>query len=177
MNDSLNFFDYLFILYNNSISENLNLFNSILIDKLFSNNFNFIRLSYNSVSLNNLFNNLWYLDYFLDCLNYWNWSLNYSFNNFISYFNMIFNLFSNLRFVNWYCNLDFSFNLDNLRNLNYFFDNLFDNYWNFDNFFNYLFLRWYNNFFNDLNFSNLMLNIWNNFFDFNDSLNFNNSIN
>lgn len=171
-----NFFDFLdnlYILNDRPVSDNFNLFDTILNDNLFSNDLNFIRLFDNGIGLYNFLNDLWNLNDFLDSLNNWNWFFYNSINNLISHFNVIFdflgisvlylrdNLLNNL------------FNFNNLWNLNDFFNKFLDNYRYLDYLFYNLRFGGDNNFFNNRNLSNLYLDViddllnFNNLFDFN----------
>lgn len=135
LNNFFNFLDNFSCLNNRSISDNLDFFKSFLNDDFLSYDWYFIRLSNNSVCLNNLLNDLWNLNNFFNSLNDRNWFLNNSINNLMSYLNMIFYLFCisvfNLR-NNFFNNF---FDLNNLWDLNDFFNKFLNNHWNFNNFF------------------------------------------
>ena len=141
--------DYLFDLFhdlsgldNRPVSDNLDLFNTILNDDLFSYYWYFIRLFNNSISLNDSFNNLWYFYDFLYSLNNWDWFFNNSIDNLISDLDEVLDLFSdsvfNLR-NDLFNNL---FYFDNLWNLNDLLDDLLNYNWNLDYFFDDLLLNW-----------------------------------
>ena len=135
LNNFLNLFWNFFNNCNWNLNNSFNFFYSILNNNFLFNYFNFIWLT-NCVLYSHYF--LHYLrnfNYFLYCLNNWDWFFDDSVNNYVSYFDVIFNLFG-ISIFNLRNNfLNDLFNLNNLRNLNYFFDNLFHNYWNLDNFF------------------------------------------
>jgi len=173
LNNFFNFLDNLYILNDRSVSDNFYLFDTILDNNLFPNDWNFLRLSNNGIGLNNFLNNLWNLNNFLDSLNNRNWFLYDSINNLISHFNVIFN-FLGISVLYLRNNLlDNLFNFNNLWNLNDFFNKFLDNYWNLDYLFYNLWFGVYNNFFDNRNLSNLYLDVidnllnFNNFFDFN----------
>lgn len=173
----LYFLDNFSVLDNNSVSDNFDFFDSVLDNDFFSNNWDFIRLSDNCVGLNDLFNDLWYLDNFLNSLNDWNWLFYDSVNNLISDFDMIFDFFC-VSVLNNRNNLfDYLFNLDDLWNLHNFFNKLLHNDWNLNNLFNDFRLRLYDNFLDNRNLSNLNLNVVDYLLNFNNSLDFDNLFN
>ncbi len=166
MNNFFNLLDNFSCLNDRSVSNNLDFFDSVLNNYLFSHDWYFIWLSNNSVCLDNLLYDLWNLDNFLYSLDDWNWLLDNSINNLMFCFNVILNYLYNLWVFYWDSNLNDSLYFNNLRYLNNLLDNLLDDNWNLDYFFNNLGLLINKDFLNNWYFSYLYLNIVLNFFNF-----------
>lgn len=173
MNNPLNFFDNLYGLDHWSVSNDFDFLNSVLDDNLFSDYWDFVRLFNDCVSLNDPFDNLRNFNYLLDCLNDWNGLLDYSINNLMPDFNMVFNLFCISVLYLWDNLFNDFFNFNNLWNLNNLFNNLFDNDRNFNDFFDNFGFRMNDYFLDNLDLSDFNLDIVLNLFDFNNSLNLN----
>jgi hypothetical protein len=72
----------------------LNLFYSVLIDNLLSNYLDDFDCWDLDLNLNDFLDHFWNLNNFLNCLNNWDYFLNFDFNNLWNIFNMIDNLSS-----------------------------------------------------------------------------------
>ncbi len=171
LHNSLNLLDNFTSLDHWTISDNFNLSNLFLHDNLLPDNWHFIRLPDNSISLHNSLDNLWHFDKFLNSLDDWNWLLDYSVHNLVSDFNMVLDLFSVSVLDLRHDLLDDFLNLDHLWDLDDFLNDFLHNDWNLNDFLDNLGLRVDDDLFDDLDFSDLDLHMVDDLLNLDHSLN------
>lgn len=173
LNDLFNFLHNFSVLDHYPVSDHFHFFDSFVYNDLFSNNWNFVRLSDNRVGLNDFFHDLRHFDNFFNGLNDWNWLFDDSVDDLMSDFNVVFNFLciSVLDLSNYL--LDNFLNFNDLWNLDNLFNDLLHNNWDFNDLFNDLWLRLHDYFLYNYNFLDLDLDIVLNSFNFDDFFNFN----